>query len=246
MRLESDPWLTSIFSHDVFRVTDIEHGPSISVDDLTRASDNNQIFYYVKVPVARLDLMHALNKSGFKVVDVNVTFECMPRETEIDLFSPIIIRLARPEDRDTTLDIAGTCFTYSRFHLDPLISNDLANLIKREWVANYFKGERGEQILVAERDAKPIGFLAITKGISGNTSIRAIDLIGIQSEYQRIGAGKQIVDFFISNSVGKCNILRAGTQIANVPSMNFYQRCGFHITESAYVLHAHVHDGKVI
>lgn len=246
MRLEPDPWLTSIFGHDVFRVIDIEHGPSISVDNLTQASDSQQIFYYVKVPVARLDLVHALNKSGFKVVDVNVTFECMPRVTEIDLSSRIIIRGARPEDRDATLDIAGTCFTYSRFHLDPLISNDRANLIKREWVANYFKGERGEQILVAERDAKPIGFLAITKVISGDKSIRVIDLIGIQSECQRMGAGKQLVDFFINDSVGKCNILRVGTQIANMPSMNFYQRCGFHITESAYVLHAHVHDGKVI
>jgi len=246
MRLEPDPWLTSIFSDDVFRVIDIEHGPSISADDLTRASDNHQIFYYVRVPVARLDLVHALNKSGFKVVDVNVTFECIPKETETDLFSPIIIRVARPEDRDTTLDIAGTCFTYSRFHLDPLISNDLANLIKREWVANYFKYERGEKILIAEQDAKPIGFLAITKGISGNKSIRVIDLIGIQPEYQRIGAGRQLIDFFINDSVNKYNILRVGTQIANVPSMNFYQRCGFHITESAYVLHAHVHDGKVI
>ena len=246
MRLEPDPWLTSIFSNDVFRVIDIEHGPSISVEDLTRASDSHQVFYYVKVPVARLDLVHALNKSGFKVVDVNVTFECMPRVTEIDLSSRIIIRGARPEDRDATLDIAGTCFTYSRFHLDPLISNDLANLIKREWVANYFKGERGEQILVEERHAKPIGFLAIKKVISGDKSIRVIDLIGIQLEYQRMGAGRQLVAFFINDSVGKCNILRVGTQIANVPSINFYQRCGFHITESAYVLHAHVHDGKVI
>jgi len=246
MRLEPDPWLTSIFSNDVFRVIDIEHVPLMSVDDLIRASDSPQIFFYVKVPVARLDLVHALNKSGFKVVDVNVTFECMPRETEIDLSYQIIIRGARPEDRDATLDIAGTCFRHSRFHLDPLLSNDRANLIKREWVANYFNGERGEQILVAERDAKPIGFLAITKVISGNKTLRVIDLIGIQSEYQRMGAGRQLVDFFINDSVGKCNILRVGTQIANVPSMNFYQRCGFHITESAYVLHAHVHDGKVI
>jgi len=246
MRLEPDPWLTSIFSHDVFRVIDIEHGPSISVDDLKQASDSHQIFYYVKVPVARLDLVHALNESGFKVVDVNVTFECMPRETEHNLSSPIIIRVACPEDRDATLDIAGTCFSYSRFHLDPHISNDRANLIKREWVANYFKGERGEQILVAERDTKPIGFLAITKVRSRDKSIRVIDLIGIQSECQRMGTGRQLVDFFINDSVGKCNLLRVGTQIANVPSMNFYQQCGFHITESAYVLHAHVHDGKVI
>lgn len=246
MRLEPDSWLTSIFCHDVFRVIDIEHDPLVSVDDLTRVSDSHQVFFYVKVPVERLDLVQDLNKSGFKVVDVNVTFECIPRETEIDLLSPIIIRVAHQEDCDATLDIAGTCFSYSRFHLDPHVSNDRANLIKREWVANYFKGERGEQILVAERDAKPIGFLAIIKIISGNKTIRVIDLIGIQSDYQRMGVGRQLVDFFINDSVGKCNILRVGTQIANVPSMNFYQQCGFHITESAYVLHAHVYDGKVI
>ncbi|MDD5186779.1 MAG: GNAT family N-acetyltransferase [Methanoregula sp.] len=246
MRLEPDSWLSKIFSYPVFRVIDIEQDPSMPADDLIRRSHISQIFYYAKVPVGRLDLVHALNDAGFKVVDVNVTFECTPRETKIDQTSPIIIHVARPEDRDATLNLAETCFLYSRFHLDPEISNDLANLIKREWVANYFKGERGEQILVAERNAKPIGFLAITKGISGNKSIRAIDLIGIQSEYQRIGAGSRLVNFFINDSVTKCDILRVGTQIANVPSMNFYQRCGFYITESAYVLHAHVLDGKVI
>lgn len=246
MRFERDPWLTSIFCNDVFRVTDIEQEPPISFDDLTQASDSRRSFFYVKVPVERLDLLHALNKSGFKIVDVNVTFECMPRKTDIDVSSRTNVHIARQEDRDKTLDIAETCFSYSRFHLDPLISTDLANLIKREWVANYFKGERGEQILIAEQNTKPIGFLAITKVISGNKSIRVIDLIGIQSDYRRKGAGRQLIGFFINDSVGKFDLLRVGTQVANVPSMNFYQRCGFQIHESAYVLHAHVHDGRVI
>ena len=149
MRLESDLWLASIFCNDVFRVIDIERVPLISVDDLIRASDSQQFFFYVKVPVERLDLVHALNNSGFKVVDVNVTFECMPRETEINLSSRTIVRVARPEDCDTTLDIAKTCFTYSRFHQDPLIKNVLANLIKREWVANYFKGDYEKKITEA-------------------------------------------------------------------------------------------------
>jgi hypothetical protein len=33
--------------------------------------------------------------------------------------------------------------------------------------------------------------------------------------------------------------MRVGTQIANIPSLRLYERLGFTMAESAYVLHAH-------
>jgi len=53
------------------------------------------------------------------------------------------------------LDIAESAFVYSRFHLDPLVPKELANRVKREWIANYVRRQRGERLLVAEVDGNP-------------------------------------------------------------------------------------------
>ena len=36
------------------------------------------------------------------------------------------------------------------------------------------------------------------------------------------------------------DMLRVGTQVANLPSISLYEKCGFHVAETTYVLHAHV------
>ena len=252
MKIEHDQWLTNIFSYDVSKVTEIGDHDIISVHNLFPASHRSSAFLYTKIPSSRVDHVTKLTAIGFYVVDVNVTLEREISESVMascqndpSINPALEIGDARPEDKTAILDIASSCFIHTRFHLDPLIPKKLANNVKREWVANYFTGGRGEQLLVARKEGRPVGFLAVLSVALNDKKIKVIDIMGVEKKYQREGVGKALVDFFVRTSGESCNRLRVGTQVANIPSLGLYQRCGFYVTKTEYLLHAHLLNGKV-
>jgi ribosomal protein S18 acetylase RimI-like enzyme len=149
----------------------------------------------------------------------------------------VVVQDILPAYYDAVLRIAASSFVYSRFHLDPAIPKETAHKVKRAWVNSYIHKMRGERLLVALLDGKPVGFLAV---LATPEPGRVIDLIGVDRAYQGRGVGRALVSFFIADSADRYPLLRVGTQVANVPSMRLYESLGFRIDETAYVLHAHV------
>jgi GNAT superfamily N-acetyltransferase len=237
MKIDADPWMTTVFGYDVYRVAP-EGTDTSAVRQHLRAREGRQAFYYAKLPTARVDQVRALASLGFGVVDVNVTFERPPGD---DVEQPTVaVRSAAPTDREALLAIAETSFVYSRFHLDPQVPNEIANAVKREWVDSYLHGRRGEKVLVAEADGRAVGFLAVLATKSHGRDARVIDLVGVARNCQGRGVGKSLVNTFVRWQPAGCELLRVGTQAANIPSMRLYERCGFRVAETTYVMHAHV------
>jgi ribosomal protein S18 acetylase RimI-like enzyme len=244
MKFESDEWLAGIFGHPVYRVQD-EDGRPPSTGEVLGAAGRDQALFYTRVPVGRVDRVANLTGIGFHVIDVTVTFEREPAPSSGFPRSSFTVRRASPRDRDRLLDIAGSCFVYSRFHADPLIPRATANAVKRGWIANYLAGKRGEALFVADTGGEPVGFLAVMAGEDGRVRTRVIDLIGVDPRHQGRGAGTALVAFFIGDSLGTYDLLRVGTQIANLPSLRLYEGCGFRISGASYVLHAHASGGSL-
>lgn len=240
MKFARDAWLSEVFGYDAFKLN-LENDEIIdSKNVFTKGSLPSRGFYYTKVPVHSVTQVGALTNAGFRVIDVNVTFEREPENITIN--ENIIVRDVKPEDKIDVLNIAETSFIYSRFHLDPFVSKELADKIKRDWIANYIRKQRGERLLIAEMEGHPAGFLAL---LVTNEKVGVIDLIGVAKNMQGRGVGKRLVQFHINEAVNKYSHLLVGTQIANVSSMRLYQSCGYNISNSTYVLHAHVNEGKV-
>ncbi len=171
------------------------------------------------------------------VVDVNVTFSRNPNpQVEFTEDNNLIICECSPEQGESVANIAASCFKYSRFHLDPLISEDLANKIKYEWVLNYAKQKRGDKLFAAYVENSLAGFLAALTYEEANKKIAVIDLVGVSKYFQKRGVGKRLVGEFIKE-YGHYDELRVGTQIANVPSINLYVKTGFSLIGSQYVMH---------
>lgn len=240
MKLTRDTWLSEVFGYDVFKI-DIESNETLDSKNIFPKELPKRALYYAKLSVTSVPQVGDLTNAGFRVIDVNVTFERKPEK--ITSNENIIIRDVKPEDEIDVLKIAETTFVYSRFHLDPLVSKELADKIKREWIANYIRKQRGERLLVAEINDKPVGFLA---ELVTNEKVGVIDLIGVDKNMQAQGIGKRLVQYHINDAVNKYTNLLVGTQIANIPSTRLYQTCGYQVSNSTYVLHAHVNEGKVI
>ena len=254
----SDAWLSEVMSRPVFRVD----GEG-SAAELVRYIDPYRTtqagaFFYAKVPTDNVADVARLTTLGFAVVDTNVTFEfndddsqfvvdaiAMPRTATRDMRKPGAVTHADPGDKlnigehkpseaDALLEIAGSAFRYSRFHLDPHIETALAHQIKREWIRNYLLGKRGAGLLVARESGQPVGFLAhmVSQGAA------VIDLIAVAHAAGKRGVGSALTAAFLGLYAGKPRVV--GTQIANAVSIRLYTKLGFELARSQYVLHLHV------
>jgi GNAT superfamily N-acetyltransferase len=239
----ADAWLSGVFDHPVFRVRAGEapggdEGAALSL----HARSQRQAFYFAKVDVAEVATVAALSRAGMFVVDVSVTFGLAGGSAPRAHSQPAGVEIREAGEADTVevLHIAETSFLHSRFHLDPLISDRLANQIKRGWVASYLARRRGECLWIATVDGRPAAFLAVIGGDDHGMRLKIIDLVAVAPPFQRQGIGRALVRFFLAHYALSCDRLRVGTQIANLASCRLYETAGMTIDRAEYVLHMHV------
>jgi len=190
-------------------------------------------FCYARVPTHHVRTSWLLERSGFHVVDTGITLETrsLPEHGgEGDR-----ARLARAEDQSMVEEIARRSFIYSRFHLDPNIPKHLADEIKTQWVGNYFRGHRGDYMVVAERAGHIAGFLQL---LSAPGNVKVIDLVAVEKKHRGQGLAEEMIRYAFS-ACGDTTSLRAGTQSANIVSLSLYEKLGFRIVSTNYVLHHH-------
>jgi ribosomal protein S18 acetylase RimI-like enzyme len=227
MPIEEDRWLAERLGRPAFTLRD----PSADEPLPDTAAPG---FYQARVPCERTEVVAALGARGFQVVSTGIT---LARSPGGDAGEPgIVVRDADPARDEALLDLGERAFSHDRFHLDPLIPDAVADGIKRDWVASCLRGDRGEQMLVAEEGGAPIGFLAVAR--SGGA--RVIDLIAVRPDARGRGAGAALVCRFLADSEGRCDEVRVGTQAANPRATRFYESLGFRTMDAAYDMHLHV------
>jgi dTDP-4-amino-4,6-dideoxy-D-galactose acyltransferase len=240
-----DPWLAETLSRPVFKLVTLqfanqEQALSEEMANLVKAGS---AFFYAKLPTSEIGLCRALSRAGFAVIDTGITFEWTgPAEAAP---ADVSVGIARPAQYEAVAAIAERCFRWSRFHLDPSIPSELANRVKRRWIENYCRGQRGSALYVGEIGGAVAGFLAVIESRAGNRTTAMIDLVGVAPEHQGRRVGTALAQRFVDEWRGKSEALRVGTQAANIPSMRFYERNGFRAVESNYVLHAHFRNGGI-
>ena len=238
MKLAADTWLAEIMQRPAFRVELAEDDDASDVADALTGhrSERAGAFYYAKVPCTRVSQVGELCRAGFRPIDVNLTFDRgVDPAPERALAAGLIIRACTPADEEGALTVAGSAYRFSRFHLDPRVPSDVAHRIKREWARNYVKGVRGDRLFVAVVDGAVAGFLAALKSDVGAT----IDLVGVAASHQQRGIGTALAHAFIEHYRKSVPKLHVGTQAANIPSVKMYERMGFTLAGSSYVLHLH-------
>lgn len=222
--LREDVWLAQQLGTSVFELFDCSTRTLVPYEC-------ESAFCYVRVPVHRIDVLHNLCEQGFYFVETTLTLE---RTIQPQSFSSAI-REARFEDKDAVMELARNAFRFTRFHVDDNIPTDLANAIQAEWAGNFFSGERGDMILVAEEEGSIVGFHLAC--IRDDAQTLLIDLIAVSSGAQGKGFGRALID--MAQEKAQCAKVRTGTQLVNVESLAFYQNIGFKLVQSAYTLHRH-------
>lgn len=233
-RLEPDLWLGGILGHEAYRLTSIPPGNTRAENLPSRDAPARKVFIYAKTEVHALDESRFLEMSGFRLVDTNLTFA--RRRTDPGPETEARVRMAVPADEGAVVALARDSFTLDRFHLDPEVPKATADRLKGEWVRNYFKGERGAAMAVAETgNGKGIaGFLLFL--LAGNGLV--IDLVAVSHDHRSQGLAGAMTRFG-ERYFPEVETLRVGTQIGNAGAIRCYQKLGFRLEHSHYVFHYH-------
>jgi dTDP-4-amino-4,6-dideoxy-D-galactose acyltransferase len=251
LRVERDGWLSDVLgvsSWKVLGVTAAVSPADIRADLLDRA-EGGAGFFSAKIATRDVMAVTHATQAGFSVVDVNVTFDWDSDGAGASGNAPnhngvMTIDAADADDAAAVEAIAGRCFAFSRFHLDPAVGLDRANEVKRQWARNACHG-RASAVYVARRQNDVVGFLAVLENRSGAGTDAIIDLVGVDAGHQGQGAGRALSRSFVEQWRGRADRLRVGTQISNIPAMRLYESIGFRVAETSYVLHAHIKDGAL-
>lgn len=243
---QSDRWLSDVIGLASFRMCvapATAGGPAAIRAGMAAAAPRARAFYFAKIGGAEVAGVEALVRAGFNVTDVSVTFAHTAGDTGAN--GTANVEEATAADAGEVAELAGRCFTFSRFHADRRVELEQANAVKREWARNSCLG-RAANVYIVRVAGRIAGFLAVLKreGQAGTEAV--IDLIGVETEHQGKGLGRLLTQRFIRDWSGRARQLCVGTQMANIPALRLYESLGFRISETSYVLHAHTLDGEVM
>lgn len=223
-----DPWLTRVLGRPVYK----------GVGSWRPGGDfPGPGFYYTRTEATDIASCKGWLKAGFRQVDVTVVAERLASRVSVP--PGVNVRPLFPRDAVALRSWVGDAFVYSRFHLDSELPPGVAVAVKRAWVEEYLAGRRADRVWVVSKAGQAVGFLGRMTAMEGDRRVGILDLMAVRKNEQGRGFGDALVRHFIRDSAGACDLLRVGTQAANVPSLRLYQRCGFKINASYFVLHAH-------
>ncbi len=231
--LYRDAWLSKLLGLDCHHISVDGLDPDEAVfRAFLSAPARPRRFIDAKVSTSAVATAQRLESLGFRIVDTRLGFDkpLLKSTTEISG-----VRFARDDERAAIERIAADCVVYSRFHLDPSIDPAAAARVKAQWAGNFFVGKRGDHMVVAEFEGSATGFLQL---IAGAEKTLIIDLIAVTPPVRGRGLASAMIRFAERELAGFERVF-VGTQASNAPSVRLYEKLGFCLCESQYVLHFH-------
>ena len=149
-------------------------------------------------------------------------------ELKVPTFA-IHIRRGRDSDIGESIQIAQQELTHSRLYADTRIPCEVAASVYADRVRHAFATAT---VFVACHRSAIIGFASLRDS--------EIELIAVDSSYQRCGIGRQLVDACIEACrANGSEILKVKTQRRNYRARSFYEKMGFSQTKIEKDFHKH-------
>lgn len=235
VELNKDEWLGARIGKPCYRLT---IGPSAVLSrsilqERMEGPRGSGAFVYAHVASSDVAANRALAASDFVLVETSVELS-----NAMELAPPrpqgVSVRRAVPGDNVAVAQLAYESFTISRFHADPLIADSVARQIKRDWVANFFAGKRGTDLLVAHDNTQVTGFLLLIK----EGAVLKIDLIAVRTKSAGMGYASAMLKA-AGEEFRDCSTISVTTELRNLDALRLYTRNNFAICGSHHAYHIH-------
>ncbi len=171
-------------------------------------------------------------KTAAFLTDVNIQFvkELHSLEKHSDDNTNVTNNLPPNEE---ILKIAKKSFKYSRFYNDPNLSESKSQNVYLHWTEGAFQKD-SKYFVICEREDNIAGFLLF----SSEETFVTVELIAVDEAYQGQGVGKALIKAMESFVLDKdINKIKVGTQMNNIPAVQFYSKMGFTYVNCGSIYH---------
>ena len=196
----------------------------------------------IRIDADDLVLIQELEARGFYLVDTVVTYTFIPRRQELGHVKHLFAtRTYRPDDRDQIIEVAGVAYQnyMGRYHADRHLPRQLSDELYANWAQQLVDGGLAEQIIVAERKGRIVGFVGyrMKKDILAATGLKVVGggLGGTTSE--GLGAYSALLEEAMREGMHRYDMQDFETQINNVNIVRIYQKLNFEYARAKYTLH---------
>lgn len=203
----------------------------------------------VKLVISRIDLndthyFQILQDSGFKVMDVQLTYSFKKSDSHMNLKSitntNLLIRKFRDSDLLILKNIAKNSFNnYGHYSVDPKIDKVKAGEIYIDWIErSCLDYNVADLVYVAEFNKIPVGFLAF-KIFNKPDSRYVAGVIGaVDTTYRNMNIFKQLINagnlWAFNNNA---DLVEHNVLANNLPVNNSFISSGFRVSKSFVTLH---------
>lgn len=233
-KIVNDEFNTNIFKLNMGNILEANMD---DIEEVLGTSFDSYDHLSAKIDCKDLELCNYLLSKGFYIVDTLVSYVFDYTKSDIpnlEYAKDISISSVETNDIETISQIAYHSFFNDRFHNDPNLDNDLCNLYYENWIRNSCNGF-ADMVLVGKDESNNILGFGTGKYYDEKHSALVLNAV---TEYAR---GKGVYTAMIYEAIkffqGKSDYLTLGTQINNYAVQKAWNRLGFKIFESKYVLH---------
>ncbi len=168
LSLHSLPWDTEVLGVPSARISDFllsaeyaegtSAGEALLREAIRWLRERGVQFVDCRLDARDLCAAHSLEAGGFRWMESTLLYAYSSKmDTLFEAPETCEVRLPTEEDLPFIRRVAGMAFTKDRFHRDPHIPTERANLFHQEWAVNAALGKRGGMALVSF-EGRPIGF----------------------------------------------------------------------------------------
>jgi len=209
---------------------------------LERARDAGLEHLAAKVDSADLGALQALEAKDFHLVDCLVTYFI---DCHRDVVPPTkrlgTIRDYQPSDMNAVLAVAERMLGEygGRFRFDRCVPRDAVRRFYVEWTRNACTGDMANRLLVGERHGRIVGFLGY------GMESEPLESLDVRIGGHGIGAvlpeGTGLFPALLAKAIAVDRVdydfAEFDTSIQNLMSLRIFQRMGFHLGRTKYMLH---------
>lgn len=237
-----DSFDTEVFGFKVAKIISIT--PHRSFIELNKRIKNliedlakNKVKYATyRVQSNNFAIIHALEKSGFILVDGLISLEISDLD---NLYKEIVVREigeANKTDITQLKNLASELFLQNRIFNDPYIPKNKAKEFYAKWIENSILGKAADSVLIWKEKGKILGYITLQR--KGQ-----IPLVGVSPIARGKGIAKNLVEYSFNKfkEWGLTTVV-IETQMQNIPALRLYQSCGFKIVNSFLTLRWTIDD----
>lgn len=205
---------------------------------------------HARVPLDNIGAIHALENSGFRVMEVQTLWLFDLHKQPIPAYcSGFEQHEMRPENATEAIELARHAYTGTpdRFHADPHLAEPLSDALYADWIRNCISGQEADYMTVTMDRDRVIGYgtLRYWGDQDGCCNVRIGQLLlgAVDPAYRERGVNVDVMAGMLHwlREAG-ADVAYVGTQANNISSLISMTKLGWRPVHSALGLHAWLAD----